>query len=275
MMNLKSFSKVFLMTGLLLILVGCKSKKASTVQTSVPAATEAEHVDPEGFWTCSMHPQIHQHEKGNCPICGMALIHVDGSAKKTTAIPSIEVNELQTQNIQLSKYTVVRKNVNLSIPVSGRMISSREVSFQVYESDLASIKIGSDFVGTISTGSEKKLKGRITRIDSLVDPSSRTIRVSGQLNESSSSIVFESGFQGEIQVQLKDQIVIPEEALLFTGTTNRVYIFSNGTKLEPREVQVGAKANNEYQILSGLNEGDVISASANFLLDSEARIRGL
>lgn len=275
MMNLKHLLKIFLAVGLLWVIVGCNPKPASTTQPSTSATTEVEHTDLDGFWTCSMHPQIHQHEKGNCPICGMALIHVEGSQKKSKSAQSIEINEPQIQNVQLSKYTVVRKDVTVSVPVSGRMISSREVSFQVYESDLAIIKIGSEFVGTTSTRSEKKLKGRITRIDNLVDPSSRTIRVSGQLQESISSMVVESGFQGEIQVQLKNQIVIPEEALLFTGTKNRVYVFASDTKLEPREVQVGAKANKEYQILSGLSEGDVISASANFLLDSEAKIRGL
>lgn len=275
MMNLKHLSKIFLMTGFLWVTVGCNPKTASTPQSSTSMTTEAEHTDPNGYWTCSMHPQIHQHEKGKCPICGMPLIHVEGSQKKIKSAQAIEINETQIQNVQLSKYTVVRKDVNVSIPVSGRMISSKEVSFQVYESDLSIIKIGSEFTGAASTSSEKKLKGRITRIDNLVDPSSRTIRVSGQLQESISSMVVESGFQGEIQVQLKNQIVIPEEALLFTGTKNRVYVFSNATKLEPREVQVGIKANKEYQILSGLNEGDVISASANFLLDSEAKIRGL
>lgn len=275
MMNLKHLLKIFLAVGLLWLMVGCNPKTTSTTQTSTSATTEVEHTDPDGYWTCSMHPQIHQHEKGNCPICGMPLIHVDGAQKKPKATQSIEINEPQIQNVQLSKYTVLRKDVTVSIPVSGRMISSREVSFQVYESDIAIIKIGSEFSGTTSTTSDKKLKGRITRIDNLVDPSSRTIRVSGQLQESISSMVVESGFQGEIQVQLKGQIVIPEEALLFTGTKNRVYVFSSDSKLEPREVQVGMKANKEYQILSGLNEGDVISASANFLLDSEAKIRGL
>jgi len=275
MMNLSGLFKIFLTVGLICIMSGCKPKTAPVTQTTTSATTTTEHTDPDGYWTCPMHPQIHQHEKGNCPICGMALIHVDGVQTKSKATPSIEINEAQIQNVQLSKYTVVRKDVTVVIPVSGRLISSREVSFQVYESDLSVIKTGSEFVGFTSTSSEKKISGRITRIDNLVDPSSRTIRVSGQLQESLSQTILESGFQGEIQVQLKDQIVIPEEALLFTGMKNRVYVFSNDTKLEPREVQVGIKANKEYQILSGLKEGDVISASANFLLDSEAKIRGL
>ncbi len=262
----------FLALVLSMFLASCTAKNSPVTQASM-ANAESEHTDPDGYWTCPMHPQVHKHEKGACPICGMALVKVKGKASAPQQ--SIELTEVQIQNTQINKHTVVRKDVYVSVSVAGRVMSSREISFQVYESDLAILKIGSEFVGASSTSPDKKVKGRITRIDNLVDPSSRTIRVTGQLSESLSPLVLESGFYGEIQTQLKNQIVIPEEALLFSGMKALVYFFSTDNKLEAREVAVGLKTQKEYQILSGLSEGDMISGSANFLLDSESKIRGL
>lgn len=270
-MKTSNFTKLFLILILSLFFVSCTANNPLVTQTS-KANAELEHTDPDGYWTCPMHPQVHKHEKGACPICGMALVHVKG--KTSTSQQVVELTEVQIQNTQISKYTVVKKDVFVSVPVAGRVMSSREISFQVYESDLTIIKIGSEFIGASTTSPDKKVKGRITRIDNLVDPSSRTIRITGELSEPLSPLVLESGFYGDIQTQLKNQIVIPEEALFFSGTKALVYFFSTDNKLEAREVAVGIKAQKEYQILSGLRVGDVISGSANFLLDSEAKIKG-
>jgi Cu(I)/Ag(I) efflux system membrane fusion protein len=81
-------------------------------------------------------------------------------------------------------------------------------------------------------------------------------------------------FSGEIKMLLKSQISIPEEAVLHTGKRDLVYKME-GNKLTPVEVALGAKGGNRYQILSGLKEGDVISGGPNFLIDSEAKIRGI
>ena len=84
----------------------------------------------------------------------------------------------------------------------------------------------------------------------------------------------ETSFHGQVHNRIKNQIVIPEEAILRAGKRDLVYVFTSDGKLESREVVLGQKGHAEYQILSGLKEGDVISAGANFLIDSEAKIRG-
>lgn len=87
-------------------------------------------------------------------------------------------------------------------------------------------------------------------------------------------LIVESGFHGEISNTIKNQIVVPEDAVLRAGRRDLVYIFTANNKLEAREIQLGAKSMREYQILSGLKEGEVISSGPNFLLDSEAKLRG-
>lgn len=226
-----------------------------------------------------MHPQVHEHKSGKCPICGMPLVKTTGKKQEAKKDASSEL-EIPVTNTQLAlagigKYSVVRKELIFAIPVSGRMLSSRDIVFQVFESDLQLITAGIDFLGTSSSSPDEVLKGQIRFIDSMVDPSSRTIRVTGTLSQSPKRFILEGSFHGEIRSKLKAQISVPEHAVLHTGKGSLVYIFTADDKLKPKPVTLGKKASSgEYQILSGLNEGDVISTGPNFLIDSEAKIRG-
>ncbi len=247
--------------------VACTKKEEAT--TTVTETAE--------YYTCPMHPQVHEHKGGPCPICGMPLIKVKaapaGPTEVKKSLESLEVSEQQQKYSNISKFTIVSQDFNWSLPVSGRISSSKEVIFQVYESDLAQLKVGTEFTGVASSSSEKILKGKVISIDRLVDPSSRTVRVNGHLTGGSSVLLIEAGFQGELLSVFKDQIVIPEEAVLHAGTRDLVYVFIGGNNLEPRKVQLGLKSKGQYQILSGLKAGDIISTGPNFLLDSEAKIR--
>lgn len=247
--------------------------------TPKSTAVGKDHEDPEGYYTCSMHPQVHEHKPGNCPICGMSLIKTKGKnqeAKKETSEESgIPVTNSQLMLAGIGKYTVTRKELTFAVPVSGRMLSSREVVFQVFESDLQLIKNGVEFLGSSSSSPNEELKGQIRSVDSMLDPSSRTVRVTGTLSQSPKRFMLEGSFHGEIKTIENKQIAIPENAVLHTGKGSLVYVFTSDNKLKPTSVTLGKKSSSgEYQILSGLNEGDVISTGPNFLIDSEAKIRG-
>lgn len=238
--------------------------------------TKITHEDPDGYYTCPMHPQVHEHKPGPCPICGMALVKVKGKEEKKDTVVQ---DELQPTNQQLNlagigKYTVTKKDLVVSISASGRMLSSREVVFQVYESDVQAIKAGMKFKGEASASPGENLTGQIRSIDTLTDPSTRTIRVTGILDKGAKRTISESGFFGEIYDTLKSQLVVPENAVLHTGNENRVYLISAENKIKPQPVILGAKSKNEYLVLEGLNEGDVISSGPNFLIDSEAKLKG-
>jgi RND family efflux transporter MFP subunit len=71
-----------------------------------------------------------------------------------------------------------------------------------------------------------------------------------------------------------DSLVIPQEAVLQSGERNIVFISLGNGKFQPRRVEIGVEGtHNEYQILSGLKEGEEVVISAQFMLDSESRLR--
>lgn len=253
-------------------MIGCTKKPEVTSIDS----TKIAHEDPDGYYTCSMHPQVHEHKPGACPICGMALIKVKGKsqAQSVNTQDDLQPSDQQLKLAGIGKYTVVKKDLVISISASGRMLSSREVVFQVYESDVQALKLGMKFSGSASASPGDVLTGQIRSIDTLTDPSTRTIRVIGVLDKGAKKTISESGFFGEITETLKSQIVIPEGAVLHTGRENRAYSISSDNKIKPIPIVLGAKSKGEYQVLEGLSEGDVISSGPNFLIDSETKIRG-
>lgn len=244
----------------LIWVTGCTQKKEET-----------------GYWTCTMHPQVHQSEPGKCPICGMPLVHVDKKdhvESQTEETSGIEPTDTQLKNANISKYKVSKKDFLVTLSLSGRAISPREVSFQIYESDLGVVKPGIQISGYASTDPDTVMKGKISSVDTIVDPSSRTVRANAVLQSSVANFVAETSFYGQIQNKLKNQILIPEEAVLHAGKRDLVYLFTEDGKIQPQTVRLGLKSQGEYQVVAGLKEGDVISAGANFLIDSEAKIRG-
>ncbi len=273
---IRSFCSFTIFIMLSWTVISCTSNQDEGKKNS---STEAKaHTDPDGYYTCPMHPQVHEHKAGQCPICGMPLVKTMTAAKveSSDAKPDSEItiSPAQLRLAGIGKYQVVRKDIDRTIPVSGRMVSSREVVFQVFESDIVQLNVGDRFSGSTSISPTDILKGQVRSIDSLMDPSSRTIRVTGLLEQSGKRFVAEGAFLGEISVSLKNQIAVPEEAVLHTGRGSLVYLFMKDQTLKATPVALGAKASGEYQVLSGLKEGDVISSGPNFLIDSEAKIRG-
>lgn len=250
-------------------------KKNSTDKMSITK------IEGNPYWTCPMHPQIHLDHEGECPICHMKLVKVAQAAAEKNAEAqqgdkrsSVEVSANQLELIGVQKTSVEKMNLIAKVPISGRILSSSSVAFQVYEKDVKYIRSGLLFKGESSSSSEDEISGSISSVDNIVDPTSRTIRVLGSIKKGSKGLLAETSFSGEILIELKDRLAIPESSVLHTGTKDLVYIFKEGNKLTPQSVKLGIKTEGFYEVLSGLNAGDTISSGPNFLIDSEAKIRG-
>jgi Cu(I)/Ag(I) efflux system membrane fusion protein len=68
-------------------------------------------------------------------------------------------------------------------------------------------------------------------------------------------------------------LLIPADAVIFSGNRNVVWIKTSDGMFEARNVQIGLKFGDKYQVLSGLNEGDEVAASGGFLIDSESQLK--
>ncbi len=95
---------------LLLALSSCKEQKKETVAAA----------NKDVYYTCSMHPQVHEEHPGNCPICGMKLIAVKKAKTSMTGMASsmqiqLSPEQVRLGNIQadtIGKATIGNKTVN-------------------------------------------------------------------------------------------------------------------------------------------------------------------
>src|SRR5260370_12525369 len=76
-----------------------------------------------------------------------------------------------------------------------------------------------------------------------------------------------------LRVRAGPQLVIPASGVLQSGTRQIVFANRGDGYLEPREVELGARAGEDFIVLKGLKEGEEIDTSANFLIDSESQLQ--
>jgi Cu(I)/Ag(I) efflux system membrane fusion protein len=79
----------------------------------------------------------------------------------------------------------------------------------------------------------------------------------------------------ELKVNLGQRLAVPDEAVIDTGLRQIVYVDKGDGYFEPREVTTGLRAERLIEVVSGLRAGERVASSANFLIDSEAKLKGV
>jgi membrane fusion protein, copper/silver efflux system len=149
------------------------------------------------------------------------------------------------------------------------------VQADIYEQDLAYIKLGQEATVTLSYLPDREFRGRVTYIYPNVDEKTRTARVRMEFHNP--GYFLKPGMFATVKVvsELEPSVLlIPDMAILRSGEKSTVFVALDGGKFEPRSVTLGPQAeNDEYQVLSGVNEGERIVTSGQFMLDSESQLR--
>lgn len=143
----------------------------------------------------------------------------------------------------------------------------------LYETDLPFVKIGAPAVVTLPYGPNRSFRGRIAYIDPVLDAVSRTAKARIEMANPAGLFKPEMYTEIEIAASLGRALVIPESAVMETGERAIVFVARNGSLFEPRPVVTGARVRGYYEVKSGLVEGERVVTGANFLLDSESRLR--
>ncbi|MFA5391380.1 MAG: efflux RND transporter periplasmic adaptor subunit [Candidatus Omnitrophota bacterium] len=143
----------------------------------------------------------------------------------------------------------------------------------IFESEMPFVREGDIVEVDVPAISDKKFRGIVRSLDSVVDPVTRSIRIRAQLENPDGVLKPEMYVNAALKADLGEQLAVPEEAVFATGEKNIVFVVRENDIFDPREVVLGAKADNFYQVKSGLMEGEQVVTSGNFLIDSESRLR--
>ena len=143
----------------------------------------------------------------------------------------------------------------------------------IYEYETPFVHVGDNVEVDVPAISDQKFHGTIRALDSVVDPVTRSIRVRAQLENPAGVLKPEMYVNATLKTDLGDQLAVPEEAVFATGEKSIVFVAKENNVFEPREVVLGAKVDRFYEVKSGLQEGEQVVTSGNFLIDSESRLK--
>ena len=146
-----------------------------------------------------------------------------------------------------------------------------EADFYEYEARL--IRLGLEAAVTLPYDGARKLSGRVAFISPTLSADSRTLRV--RFEFANPSLDLKPGMFANVEIRLDpgEGLLIPDSAVMDTGDRQVVFVEKGGGLFEPREVTVGVRSGGTAQVVAGLAAGERVVIRANFLLDSESRLR--
>ncbi len=189
----------------------------------------------------------------------------------------------------------VRKNLTLRSPVNGVVIEKAVFSGQkimagdalykvadlsdvwlegeVFERDLPAVRVGTNVKAEFDALPGEMRTGRVSYLYPTLNPETRTARVRVALRNPGMRL--KPGMYGTIRIDAAAEsgVSVPRSAVLSTGERTMVFVRRPDGMLQPRDVKVGESTEDRTRIISGVNVGETVVASATFLVDAESNLR--
>jgi hypothetical protein len=143
----------------------------------------------------------------------------------------------------------------------------------VYEYELGLVKEGQDVLVDALAFPGEVFKGKVAALTPILNAESRTVRVRAEVEDKDGKLKPEMFVNAKISIDLGEKLAIPEEAVMDSGTRKIVYVVKDN-RFAAREVTLGPKAGEFYEVLGGLEEGEEVVTSGNFLIDAESKLKG-
>jgi Cu(I)/Ag(I) efflux system membrane fusion protein len=173
----------------------------------------------------------------------------------------------------------VREGMTISAGVTLAKINGLETVWleaAIPEAQSGQLALGQSVEAQLAAYSGETLKGRVIAILPQTSAETRTTRVRVELPNP--NLRLRPGMFAQLRLHAGDdtpRLWVPSEAIIRTGTRNLVVVAADANRFESTEVQIGPEAGGKTVILAGLKEGQNVVASGQFLIDSEASLRGV
>ncbi|MBI4444995.1 MAG: efflux RND transporter periplasmic adaptor subunit [Acidobacteria bacterium] len=146
---------------------------------------------------------------------------------------------------------------------------------RVYENEIGYVSAGQAATMRIPAYPGQVFVGRISYIYPHLDPDTRTMNV--RLEFSNPDLRLKPGMYAHVEIRIpsRDQLAVPDSAVLRTGKRDLVLVDLGEGRMQLRQVEIGDKFDGHYEVLRGLKPGERVVTAANFLLDAESRVQGV
>lgn len=147
------------------------------------------------------------------------------------------------------------------------------VEAQVYEADAAQVRPGQSARLALAYEPGAGRAGRVAYLFPDLDPATRTLRV--RFDVANADLAWRPGMYTDVVLELGEVagILVPDSAVLATGERELAFVETAPGRFEPRELEVALRRDGRAVVAAGLAAGEKVAVKANFLLDSESRLR--
>jgi Cu(I)/Ag(I) efflux system membrane fusion protein len=160
-----------------------------------------------------------------------------------------------------------------AMPIELVDLSRVWVLADVYEAELRHVKVGMAATMTLKAYPNRTFQGKVTFIAPQLDPRTRTVSVRLEFPNPTGELKPEMYGEVTLLGAPRDGLRIPADAVIDSGTGNVVFVALGEGKFQPREVQLGAGDGEHVEVVKGLAAGERVVTRANFLVDSESRLK--
>ena len=145
----------------------------------------------------------------------------------------------------------------------------------IYEYEVPFVKVGQKARITLSYFPEKEILAKVDFIYPSFSGQTRTMKARFVIPNRGGALKPQMFANVEMDLDMGEKLVIPETAVLDTGTRQVVYVDAGDGYFSPRRVRLGAKGDGMVEVLQGLKAGEKVAGSGVFLIDSEAKLKGV
>jgi membrane fusion protein, copper/silver efflux system len=202
-----------------------------------------EHQIMELTQTEEVQEQLHIHS----PAVGIAV--------------NVGVREGQYVTPQIELYTIAD-------------LSTVWVLVDIFEDELPWVRVGDHAEMSVVGAPGRVFAGQLTYIYPYAENQTRTVK--GRLEFENSDLLLKPEMYADVTIQADPRegaLVVPSEAIIRSGVREQVFVVRAPGKFEPREVRLGVSSEGWTQILEGIVTGEEVVVSAQFLIDSESKLR--
>ena len=200
---------------------------------------------------------------------GSAPFHAESEA-------TVRASTLRLRQMGLSEEQIERMSepgMDPSNLLLGKVGGTVWVYAEIYDYEAGLIKPGLAVDLTSPSFPGKTLQGTVRAVDSIVNAETRTLRARITTPNPDGTLKPDMYLNAAIHAALGQKLAVPEAAVLDTGTRQLVFVETQPGQFEPRAIEVGRQADGYFEVRSGLKECEKVSTAANFLIDSESKLK--
>jgi Cu(I)/Ag(I) efflux system membrane fusion protein len=190
----------------------------------------------------------------------------------------VRASELRLRQIGLSEKQISEIMKSSATPTNllfGGSGGTVWVYAQIYEYEIGLVRQGQQVEITTPAYPGRKFHGVVKAVDPNLSAETRSLKARIEVPNPDDALKLEMYVDTVIKADMGRKLALPTDALVDTGVRKLVYIDLGNGRIEPREVQIGREADGFYEVLSGIREGEKAVTSANFLIDSESKLKAI